>query len=226
MTIRERQHGVRTNGTVPPSLRLRRDWYQARRAAFSQGFRGRRSRVVLTPRRWRQVARGACRPDRVRQATCPRGDGGKRARSPRRARRTPLKPPRREGRMIRLYLWFCRVHFCCTRTMGASGHPAFPAPSCFTGADEFQNFGRVAPRECKCMFGLPSLRGAFCDEAIQNLFVAPGLLRFARNDDWVAFDDQTKSSSPANAGDPVFQGLQRDAGPARRTGCPAGHDAL
>ncbi len=107
--------------------------------------------MVLTPRRWRQVARGACRPDRVRQATSPRGDGGKRARSPRRARRTPLKLPCREGRMIRLYLWFCRVHFFCTRTMGASGHPAFPAPSCLTGADEFQNFGRVAPRDYECM---------------------------------------------------------------------------
>jgi len=33
------------------------------------------------------------------------GDGGKKARSPRRARRTPLKPLRREGRMIWLSLW-------------------------------------------------------------------------------------------------------------------------
>jgi hypothetical protein len=23
--------------------------------------------------------------------------------------------------LIRLYLWFCRVLFCCTRTMGATG---------------------------------------------------------------------------------------------------------
>ena len=43
---------------------------------------GRRSRVVLTPRRWRQVSSG--------NAT---GDGGNRARSPR-ARRKPLKPLR------------------------------------------------------------------------------------------------------------------------------------
>src|SRR5882724_10471567 len=48
-------------------------------------------------------------------------DGGNQAWSPGRARRTPLKPLRREGRMIRLYLWFCRVLFCCTRTMGAVG---------------------------------------------------------------------------------------------------------
>jgi hypothetical protein len=45
--------------------------------------RGRRSRVVLTPRRWRQVWRSD-----------PRDDGGKRARSPGRARSKPLKPLR------------------------------------------------------------------------------------------------------------------------------------
>jgi hypothetical protein len=45
--------------------------------------RGRRSRVVLTPRRWRQVGE--------RNFT---DDGGKQARSPGRARRKPLKPSR------------------------------------------------------------------------------------------------------------------------------------
>src|ERR1700691_4875407 len=44
---------------------------------------GRRSRVVLTPRRWRQVGESDFT-----------GDGGKKARSPRRARRKPLKPSR------------------------------------------------------------------------------------------------------------------------------------
>src|SRR6266436_2537062 len=33
----ERSSGTRTNGADPPSLKLRRDWYQARRAAFSKG---------------------------------------------------------------------------------------------------------------------------------------------------------------------------------------------
>jgi hypothetical protein len=47
----------------------------------------RRSRVVLTPRRWRQVAQKYLR-----------GDGDNKARSPGRARRKPLKPLRREGR--------------------------------------------------------------------------------------------------------------------------------
>ena len=43
---------------------------------------GRRSRVVLAPRRWRQVSRKSFL----------RGDGDKQARSPGRARRKPLKP--------------------------------------------------------------------------------------------------------------------------------------
>jgi predicted Fe-S protein YdhL (DUF1289 family) len=33
------------------------------------------------------------------------GDGGKKARSPGRARRTPLRPSRREGRLFGSYLW-------------------------------------------------------------------------------------------------------------------------
>jgi hypothetical protein len=44
-------------------------------------------------------------------------DGGNQAWSPGRSR-ISRKTSRREGRMIRLYLWFCRVLFCCTRTMG------------------------------------------------------------------------------------------------------------
>jgi len=51
--------------------------------------RGRQSRVVLTPRRWCQVGGGNSADD-----------GGKKARSPRRARRKPLKPLRGECRAI------------------------------------------------------------------------------------------------------------------------------
>ena len=53
-------------------------------------IRGRRSRVVLTPRRWRQV-------DRSHSV----GDGGKQARSPGRARNKLLKPLRGECRATR-----------------------------------------------------------------------------------------------------------------------------
>ena len=49
----------------------------------------RRSRVVLTPRRWRHV---------LEKLTLLGSNGGKKARSPGRARRKPLKPLRREGR--------------------------------------------------------------------------------------------------------------------------------
>ena len=51
----------------------------------------RRSRVVLTPRRWCQVRE---------RLTLLGSDGDNKARSPRRARRKPLKPLRREGRML------------------------------------------------------------------------------------------------------------------------------
>ena len=57
-------------------------------------------------------------------------DGGKRARSPGRARHKPLKPLRRECRVFR---GTCGEYSCafyqCTRGCGCSGHPAFPAPS-------------------------------------------------------------------------------------------------
>ena len=83
--------------------------------------RGRRSRVVLAPRRWRQV--------REKFLT---GDGGKKARSPGRARNKPVNhragkaglPPLNLYARVRFF-----VHFC-TRDRGCSAHPAFPAPSC------------------------------------------------------------------------------------------------
>jgi hypothetical protein len=91
-----------------------------RRAGRSAHARGRRSRVVLTPRRWRQVAQRYLRDD-----------GGKKARSPGRAWRKPLKPLRGEGRMNPL-LPVATTLVCflfCTRGCGCGGHPVFPAPS-------------------------------------------------------------------------------------------------
>src|ERR1700732_4793790 len=52
-------------------------------------IRGRQSRVVLTPRRWRQVCGGNFA-----------GDGGKKARSPGRVRSKLLKPLRGECRVF------------------------------------------------------------------------------------------------------------------------------
>src|SRR3569833_1285588 len=45
-------------------------------------------------------------------------------------------------------LWFCRVLFCCTRTMGISRYPAFPAPSVVTRVIHWQSSGASAPRDC------------------------------------------------------------------------------
>src|SRR6202023_2967990 len=72
-----------------------------------------------------------------------RGDGGKKARSPGRARYKPLKPLRGE----------CRVNRCdrgdyarmlilfCMRGCGCIARPAFPAPSDFEGVRFSQNSG-------------------------------------------------------------------------------------
>src|ERR1700722_16141198 len=68
---------------------VRRDAVDADALADERRGGGRRSRVVLTPRRRRQVSR-----------KCPRGDGDKKARSPGRSRRKPLKPLRRECRVF------------------------------------------------------------------------------------------------------------------------------
>jgi hypothetical protein len=122
-----------------------------RRAGRSALARGRRSRVVLTPRRWRQVG------DNASHCT---GDSGKKARTLGRARRKPLKPLRREGRTdppTPVVTSVC-FHFLHT-DRGCSGHPAFPAPSlegrvapsCFR-ADEFSFLARAhcAARTRRC----------------------------------------------------------------------------
>jgi hypothetical protein len=58
-------------------------------ARETKALMGRRSRVVLAPRRWCQVGDDASHPA---------DDGGNKAQSPGRARRKPLKPSRRECR--------------------------------------------------------------------------------------------------------------------------------
>jgi hypothetical protein len=54
---------------------------------------------------------------------------------------------RREGRMIRLYLWFCRVLFCCTRTMGAVGTRPSLRPPVSSRAVLATTRARSAPRD-------------------------------------------------------------------------------
>jgi hypothetical protein len=76
-------------------------------------------------------SRKACRPYRVRTSYISADDGGKRARSPGRARNKPLKPlragmPGDPGGPVAT----TRVHYHLrTRGYGCNGHPAFPTPS-------------------------------------------------------------------------------------------------
>src|SRR6202048_3252256 len=76
--------------------------------------RGRRSRVVLTPRRRRQVCGGmSTQPgaDSLQSAN----DGDNKARSPGRARRKPLKPLRAGMPGVPVDLWW--LHSCATNTL-------------------------------------------------------------------------------------------------------------
>jgi hypothetical protein len=123
----------------------------------------RRSRVVLTPRRWRKV---------LERLTLLGSDGDKKARSPGRARRKPLKPLRRE----------CRT---------ASAEPVCScALLCASFAHE--TAGAACTRH--------SLRPLIC---LGGEHCKTRTLRVARS--WL----HIQSSSPAKAGDPVFQRQQR-----------------
>jgi hypothetical protein len=112
---------------------------------------GRRSRVVLAPRRWCQV------PGKL---TLLRDDGDKKARSPGRTRRKPLKPSRRECRNGSAYLWWLDscAFFIRTRGCGCIGHPAFPAPSALRGRSSQSPDANFASREARTHVSI-SLRG-------------------------------------------------------------------
>jgi hypothetical protein len=100
--------------------RRARDAVDAGGVADERRSSGRRSRVVLTPRRWRQVG-GDNSAD----------DGGKQARSPGRARRKPLKPlcagmPGDPGATVVTTL-VCFLHFA-REAAGATGTRHSPRP--------------------------------------------------------------------------------------------------
>jgi hypothetical protein len=101
---------------------------------------GRRSRVVLTPRRRRQV----CGSNSA-------GDGDKKARSPGRARSKPLKPLRAgmPGDPGATVVTNACAFYHCTRGCGRNGRPAFPTPS--LGRNVHAQLGRIALRERCCV---------------------------------------------------------------------------
>ena len=91
----------------------------------------RRSRVVLTPRRWRQVC-GVASAQPGLDKTYPQVMVANKPGSPGRARRKPLKPLRAGTSGDSGVLVVARVRSTttkCTRGRGCNGHPAFPTPS-------------------------------------------------------------------------------------------------
>src|ERR1700723_3330625 len=123
---------------------------------------GRRSRVVLTPRRWCQVDGGNSVDD-----------GDKQARSPRRARRKPLKPLRGECRAFSgvTVVTNARVYYTPRAAAGASGARHSLRPLMAEGANSIASLARkqaARPRSyvlarrtiLKCGLGpLPRARG-------------------------------------------------------------------
>src|SRR6266446_2586902 len=91
-----------------------------------------------------QVLRMASRPYRVRTSQISADDGGKRARSPGRARHKLLKPlragmPGDSGVLVVTRVLSANTK--CTRGRGCNGHPAFPTPSVFGGTKFMHNPG-------------------------------------------------------------------------------------
>src|SRR4030081_3522930 len=105
-------------------------------AADDRRICGRRSRVVLAPRRWRQVG-----------GVISAGDGGKQARSPGRARRKPLKPLRAgmPGVSGATVVTNARAFYTTRAAAGALGARHSPRP--LFGRKLLSKLGRIAPRD-------------------------------------------------------------------------------
>jgi hypothetical protein len=97
---------------------------------------GRRSRMVLTPRRWRQVCEMAL--SALTGLTRCAGVGDNKARSPEIVRRKPLKPLRREGRggPGEPVVTNARVYYTSRAAAGATGTRLSLRPL-FSRAEEF-----------------------------------------------------------------------------------------
>jgi hypothetical protein len=112
---------------------------------------GRRSRVVLMPRRRHQV---------LKKLTLLRDDGDKKARSPGRARSKPLKPiaqgrPVRSGEPVvtNSYVFHFYIRGC-----GCAWASGFPCALCFDEGRSLAKPGRMAPRDRCAMQYRPTVR--------------------------------------------------------------------
>ena len=121
----------------------------------------RQNRVVLTPRRWRQV-RGVASAQPGLDKTISADDGGKRARSPGRARHKLLKPLRAGTSGDSGVLVVTRVLSTTTsahEAAGAAGTRRSPRPQ--RAEDKATaRAHRVARRKVAFGISMPSLRGA------------------------------------------------------------------
>ena len=126
--LRERLSGVRRTALKTVFDETRLDGYEVRRELW-RGGRGRRNRVVLAPRRWRQVLRRCIRPNRtcdasdIREATVAKVQG-----SPGRSRisRKAIAQGKPDDPV---HLWSTRAF--CAHDRGCNRRPAFPAPFFF-----------------------------------------------------------------------------------------------
>src|SRR5450432_1793305 len=162
----------------------------------------RQNRVVLTPRRWRQVLRSCVGPTGLRQ-NLSADDGGKRARSPGRARHKLLKPLRAGTSGDSGVLVVTRV-----RSITTIAHEA-------AGALGIRRSPRPLWAENKCnASSAPRCEDAAVCETISTSLQAKrsnpsrpakkdGLLRFARNDGSRPWNAARSPSSPAHSRDPV-----------------------
>jgi hypothetical protein len=137
-------------------------------------FCGRRSRVVLAPRCWRQ----ACDDVRITQVTVANKPGH-------RGEHEGSRKTTAQGRpgCIGQTCGSCPVHFFARGPWVLAKHPAFPAPSVFRGTLQAAKLGRGASRGC----GGVSPRHCERSEAIQNASAE----RF-----WIASSQSLSSGSP------------------------------
>ena len=113
-------HPIR--GALRTSRTLRWDAVDAIRRATSARCRGRRSRVVLTPRCWRSSWRRCLRiaPTTVAKEPGHRGE-----------HEVSRKPPRRESRRYPVHLWSYPRAFFVARGPWVQSAPGFPCALCF-----------------------------------------------------------------------------------------------
>ncbi len=145
----------------------------------------------------------------------------KRNSSPGRARRKPLKPLRREGRIAPATPVVTTVCYFLHTGHGCGGHPAFPAPSLFRGTRLQHQLG------ARC--GLRARRRVFRHSGAMRQHIEPGMtaskyptsrlqefrIHLREN------APHSPQSSPAKAGDPVLRDISARSETPRRTGSPA-----